>query len=154
MKTFIIIMIAVLWAGLKAYKGVRKTFAEPEATATEPQQTGSPRPAYESLFGDTEDDEAAENPYAFGDDDAPATFEEEEEAAGYYTYESTHVEEASEPARPGKAEEPARKASAPRMAAMVAPESDEEATQPFDLRQAVIFQTILHNKYNPELSLS
>ena len=35
MKTFIIIMIAVLWAGLKAYKGVRKTFAEPEATATE-----------------------------------------------------------------------------------------------------------------------
>jgi len=154
MKTFLLITIAILWIGLKAYKGVRKNFAEPEATANEPQQTGSPRPAYESLFGDTEDDVEAENPYAFGDDDEPATFEEEEEAAGYYTYESTHVEEASEPARPEKAEKPVRQGSAPRMAAMVAPESDEEATQPFDLRQAVIFQTILNNKYNPELSLS
>lgn len=154
MSTFLIITVAILWVGLKAYKGVRKTFADPEGTTVEPQQTDSPRPAFETLFDDDEADGMQQSPYGYEAYDEAGTFEEEEKAAGYYTYESTSAEEPYEAANPAKSEEPRRQAQAPRMAAMVADEPDEDAGQAFDLRQAIIYQTILHNKYNTALSLS
>ena len=127
MSTFLIIMITVLWVGFKAYKGVRKTFADPEATV------GTP------TFSHDETDEEPESPFVYDYEEEPSTFVEEEKAAGYYTYETT--------------EEPAAQPETPRVAAMVAEVPEEEYGQPFDLRQAVIYQTILNNKYNPGLSL-
>jgi len=128
MKTFLIIMLAVLWVGYKAYKGVRKTFADPEETV------GTP------TFSHDETAEEPENPFVYEYEEEPSTFEEEEKAAGYYTYETT--------------EAPAAQPETPRVAAMVAEVPEVESEQPFDLRQAVIYQTILHNKYNPGLSLA
>ena len=103
---------------------------------------------------DDEADGMQQSPYGYEAYDEAGTFEEEEKAAGYYTYESTSTYEPYEAANPAKSDEPRRQAQAPRMAAMVADEPDEDAGQAFDLRQAIIYQTILHNKYNTALSLS
>lgn len=132
MKTFLIILITIAYIGWKAYKGVRKNFTvDTDDTVNEPQ-ADTPRPAFESLF----DEEETNN--------TPYSFEEEEKAAGYYTYEST------EEINPSTAQD-----LQPSPVSMV---SEVEETQPempaFDLRQAVIYQTILNNKYNPEVSLS
>ena len=140
----LIIIIAVFWVGLKAYKGMQKSFVNPEEAVDEPQQAETPRPAFESLFSD-------EEPVAV----ETSTFEEEEQAAGYYTYESTATFQAQESERPvwNAPEQPERQTKPAHRAAMVADEPEETSAQPFDLRKAIIYQTILHNKYTLEPSL-
>lgn len=154
MSTFIIITAVILWVGLKAYKSVRKNFADPEEPSVAPHQTDYPRPAYESLFGDEKSDGMEGNPYDYEVDDVRPTFADEEKTAGYYTYESTTTEESMAPVYSETPAEPSRQTKAPQMEETVDSESCEACGQPFDLRQAVIYFSILHNQYNKEMSLS
>ncbi len=130
MKTFWLITILILWMGFKAYrKGVRRTAAHPEDSAEGTQQpTAYPRPSFESLF--EEDDE-----------------EKDEEAPSYFSYETLEEEERQQQpvaaVRETRPQEP-----------VVAAVEEPVETPAFDLRQAVIYQTILNNKYNPEMSHS
>ena len=130
MKTFWLITILILWMGFKAYrKGVRRTAAHPEDSAEGTQQPiAYPRPSFESLF--EEDDE-----------------EKDEEAPSYFSYETLEEEERQQQpvaaVRETRPQEP-----------VVAAVEEPVETPAFDLRQAVIYQTILNNKYNPEMSHS
>ena len=133
MKTFWLITIIVLWVGLKAYrKGMRTTAAHPEDSAEGPQQpTSYPRPSYESLF--EEDEEEQE--------------EQPMEVPSYFSYETLEEEDKEQhPAAAAREAQPQRP--------VVVAEEEPAETPAFDLRQAVIYQTILHNKYNPEMSHS
>ena len=77
------------------------------------------------------------------DDSSTETLEEDE--SPYFTYES----DAEEIARTHRAP----KASRPAPVAAMTPVADEPAARPrFDLRQAVISQVILNNKYIDEIN--
>lgn len=121
-------MAIVLWVGFRASKSVRKTAADLEGvteTPTEPRHT-----AFDSLFEESESDYAQ------------SSFPQEEASMGYFSYE-TMAEPVLTPA--------------PKTATPKAPKKERKAVeaeqeqQGFDLRQAVIYQTILTNKYLDEV---
>jgi len=126
MKYILFIMGIVLWVGISSRKRVRKAISDLEDDAYAQQEPS--RPAFESLFVD-EDERAEEVPFA-----------KEEAAAGYFTYET-------EPAAP-KFERRAEP-SAPIFRADNAIENipKEGSAATFDLRQAIIYNTILSAKY-------
>lgn len=140
MSTFLIIMTVVLILGVRTYKGVRK-FATDSEVLTSESVPQTARPAFESLF---DEEDGQKGMY---------TFEQEEQSAGYFTYETAEPvvvnksskktrrkQMASEKAVESRGDEYLRQVS-------VAEDSEYE-NQGFDLRQAVIYQTILNNKYS------
>ena len=103
---------------------MKKQIAESKKDAESCPQ--GPAPAVESLF-----DEEQDEPF-------PQSFEDEEREAGYFSYETIDAVEENRPFEE----------------VSVAPViEDERYDSPlfggFDLRQAVIYQTILHNEYLP-----
>lgn len=139
MKTFLLITVIILWVALRSYASNAKRKADQEKAAAEPSQPSysSVRSAFESLFEDEEETKA---------ESARSSFAQEEEKAGYYSYESVEPEVEPEYTRPQADFQPKR---APRT--RVTETEEEPAAVDFDLRQAVIYQTILSNKYLDEM---
>ncbi|MBR1833918.1 MAG: hypothetical protein IJ785_00180 [Bacteroidales bacterium] len=129
MKYILFIVGMVLWVGISSRKYMRKQVSDLEDDSYQPQKPS--RPAFESLFVDEAKTETS--------------FAEEEAAAGYFTYES-------EPAAPQSAS-----AAAPTAVSSFARGTMQVDREPagadFDLRQAIIYHTILTAKYVPEVNL-
>ncbi|MBQ6069016.1 MAG: hypothetical protein IJK84_05890 [Bacteroidales bacterium] len=134
MNGFLIFLAVALWFGLSVRKAFRKQVSELESETASSE--GTVKNAFESLFDEvmTEEKESRNS-----------TFAKEAASAGYYSYEST----ASAPQGRAAAHS-AMSAQAAKTPHPVASKSevltDNEAIS-FDLRQAVIYQTILTNKY-------
>ena len=133
------ILIIVLWFGLLARKAWRKALSDLESEPkgdTAPQQ-GTVKSAFDSLFDTAR--ETVSNTWK-----GSSTFAKEASEAGYFSYESS---------TDSSSERPVFK-SAPKARPV---QSEVRVSQPvadllpeapvFDLRQAVIYQTILSNKY-------
>lgn len=129
MKYILFIVGMILWVGISARKYARKQISDLEDDSY--QQKKPSRPAFESLFVD--------------EPKVETSFAEEEAAAGYFTYES-------EPMAPQSAAAAAT-TSAPSSARGVMEMGKESARVDFDLRQAIIYHTILTAKYVPEVNL-
>ena len=118
-----IIALAVLGFGVS----LKKQIAESKKDAASSFE--GPIPEMEPPFNEDE-----ENPF-------PTSFEEEERAAGYYSYETI-----DQPEQESLREEYEEDFD----------EEDEMIEQPigrgFDLRQAIIYQTILHNDFLPSFN--
>ncbi len=128
MNGFIIFLAVALWFGLSIRKAYRKQMSELESETA--SSAGTVKNAFESLFNEsTEGEEAARS----------SSFANEAASAGYYSYEST--------ASNSRARAAARPAQTAKPAMPVAERSVEADATAFDLRQAVIYQTILDNKY-------
>lgn len=136
MSTFLLIVTVVLWIALRTHAAKAKRNAETEDAAPRPSQPsyGSVRSAFESLFDDEEREASA----------APS-FSQEEAQAGYYSYESMDEPE----------ESPIHAKVDPTLNSTEAVKAVETLDGPkaldFDLRQAIIYQTILSNKYLNEM---
>lgn len=138
MSTFLIITVAVLYVGIKLYKAGRNLSGDSEVKTSE-SQPQTAQPAFESLFDEQD-----------GDAGMPS-FEEEERSAGYFTYEDIASEVAAE-ATPMKSKKHHKQKSAvERESTLQLEEEPVQETVDFDLRQAIIYQTILNNKYNPQI---
>ena len=125
METFLIVVLALVALGFRTYMTIKKQddfFGNPEDSATRRERSAAKakaRPKKEAKA---------------------ATFEDEEREAGYFSYE-TLDETASAPAATER-----RKAR--QAVSTAAYEEQEEEPMQFDMRQAVIYQTILENPYN------
>ncbi len=143
MKTVFLILTVVLWIVIRYASSKAKQNAETDATASEPSQPSfsSVRSAFESLF---EDEEAEAEP-------TYSSFAQEEAQAGYYSYEN--VEESEVDAEPSRATSTQTTTTTTECSTMAPAAETEEplAPQDFDLRQAIIYQTILSNKYLDEI---
>lgn len=137
MKLFLFILAVVLWVGVKSKAAASKRAADLESTS-DSESANSPfrQSVFESLFNefkdvvdDFSDAEASERPETSASTTENSFYEE------FSGAETTIVDD-----QPQVSES----ASAPIV------ESLPEA-QPFDLRQAVIYQTILSNKYLDEI---
>lgn len=136
MKTFLLILTVILWIALRTHVAQAKRKAEMEKSAPEPSQPSrsSVRSAFESLF-DEEEKEASDR----------SSFAQEEAKAGYYSYETVDEPEV-EPVY-AKVDPTLKRKSWTNVA-----ETEEEPSEiDFDLRQAIIYQTILSNKYLNEM---
>ena len=133
MNGFLIFLAVALWFGLSVRKAFRKQVSELESETASSE--GTVKNAFESLFDEvmTEEKESCNS-----------TFAKEAASAGYYSYEST----ASAPQGRAAAHSAmsAQAAKAPHPVSKSEVLTDNEAIS-FDLRQAVIYQTILTNKY-------
>ena len=135
MEFGITILILVLWFGLTARKAYRKALSglesEPEGSTAAPK--GTVKSAFETLFDEVRKPQSGMR--------GSSTFASEAASAGYYSYETTgdvaKGRAAANAARPAPTAQTMRPAE-------VRVEADATA---FDLRQAVIYQTILTNKY-------
>ena len=127
MKFFLFIMAIILWVGLRSYKTVRKQMSDPEDV---PQPRPSSRPAYEALFENLQGKEMS--------------FAEEERKAGYFTYESESVQPVKASPKPRTAE----------TKTVVEATNEKVQDSVFDLRQAIVYNTILKAKYVPEMNPS
>ena len=145
MSTFLIVLAVILWVGYKAYKSISKTLADSEGGSEAPSQ-GTVRSAFESLFEE-------ESNHSFSSTVKPgASFSDEERASGYFTYEDVTQSSATQQSQPQPRTRSAKQAAkttkqAPASAAM----ADNGERSSFDLRQAVIYQTILNNQYLDEI---
>ncbi len=115
-----IIALALLGFGVSLKKQIAESKRDAESC---PQ---GPAPAVESLFEEEQDEPL------------PQSFEDEEREAGYFSYETIDAVEENRPFEE----------------VSVTPViEDERYDSPlfgdFDLRQAIIYQTILHNEYLP-----
>lgn len=134
------ILILVLWFGLSARKAWRKALgdleSEPKGDAA--SQQGTVKSAFESLFDTNREkvDSARK---------VTSNFATEASEAGYFSYESSVDATTSD--RPiFKSAPKARPMQSETRATQSAGELLTEASA-FDLRQAVVYQTILTNKY-------
>lgn len=148
MKTTILILALVLWVFLRsrAASAQRKRDAENDAAAERSDPGSSPaRSAFESLF-----DEKFDHPEAWPGDSFGGDPERESDGQAKRPSSSGWGINGDGTVRTGKKE----KSRKPREAAVrevpVAAE-EEESGADFDLRQAVIYQTILSNKYLDEI---
>ncbi len=141
MKTFFLILTVVLWVVVRSAAAKAKRSEQSEDAASKPSQPSysSVRSAFESLFDDEETQEEAP---------ASASFSQEEAQAGYYSYETVDEPEAQpmsyqtqQPPSPSAAQD----------VTPVPTAEPEPVLQDFDLRQAVVYQTILSNKYLDEI---
>lgn len=130
MKYLLLIIGLVLWVGIRSRKAVQKQLSDLEDAANR-QQTDS-RPAFESLF----EDRKVSN----------TSFAEEEKAAGYFTYETQPVYTAQTVASAKESTDKAKN--------VVLGKEEESAGSGFDLRQAIVYSTILRAKYIPETNNS
>lgn len=126
MKLVFFILAIILWVGFRSYKTVRKQMSDLEDA---PEPRSSSRPAFESLFERGREE---------------MSFAEEERKAGYFTYES-------EPTQPVT---PSRKSGIPEEKPVADRGSEKEQGSVFDLRQAIVYNTILEAKYVPEMNPS
>lgn len=134
MKSFLLIVAVILWVALRSNAAKAKRKAAMEESASQPSQPSysSVRSAFESLFA--EEDEAQS---------VNSTFAEEGKKAGYYSYETVDEPEPMY----AQAETAANRSACPNPA-----ETEEKpSAADFDLRQAIIYQTILSNKYLDEM---
>lgn len=131
MSTGILIFaVAALWLWIK----VRKAYAG----RGERKQS-----ALESLF----DMPSSDSDGSYVNSDAP--FASEEADAGYFTYETSEQPQAEQPRPKSRTAKNVRVPESPVPAAAEAIEVSEKPD--FDLRQAILYQTILDNKYLSEV---
>ena len=134
MKSFLLIVAVILWVALRSNAAKAKRKAAMEESASQPSQPSysSVRSAFESLFA--EEDEAQS---------VNSTFAEAGKKAGYYSYETVDEPEPMY----------AHADTAANRSATSNPAETEEkpSAADFDLRQAIIYQTILSNKYLDEM---
>lgn len=135
MKTFLLILAVILWVAIRANAAKVKRESRID-DASEPSQPGYDpvRSAFESLF---DEDLEAESTRAYS--------AQEDTGADDYSYETMNEPE-PEPTFDKPETEPIRNAYS-----KVAKAADEAVVSDFDLRQAVIYQTILSNKYLDEI---
>ena len=130
MSGFLIFLAVALWFGVKMRNAYRKQMSELESDTASDQ--GTVRSTFESLFDEPKEQES---------NGTSSTFASEAASAGYYSYETsssaTNRRAAANAAMSAQPKRPVR-------AAIVQTEADATA---FDLRQAIIYQTILDNKY-------
>ncbi len=124
METFLYITLIVLWIGVALYRSVRKARIQDAESGLE--DFVSAKPAYESLF-----EEETHGSYT----------QEEKPFSNYFSYESEPEPMHSKPSNPNPVRE--EKVATP----ATATEKETVRNAEFDLRQAVIYQTILNNKY-------
>ena len=134
MNGFLIFLAVALWFGLSIRKAYRKQMSELESETA--SSKGTVKNAFESLFDELDKQE---------DTSQSSTFANEAASAGYYSYETTTSSPkgraAVNSAMSAQSVRTARPAVQP---AVVQAEADATA---FDLRQAIVYQTILTNKY-------
>ena len=124
METFLYITLIVLWIGVALYRSVRKARIQDAESGLE--DFVSAKPAYESLF-----EEETQGSYT----------QEEKPFSNYFSYENEPEPMHSKPSKPNPVRE--EKVATP----ATATEKETVRNAEFDLRQAVIYQTILNNKY-------
>ena len=124
METFLYITLIVLWIGAALYRSVRKARIQDAESGLE--DFVSAKPAYESLF-----EEETQGSYT----------QEEKPFSNYFSYENEPEPMHSKPSKPNPVRE--EKVTTP----ATATEKETVRNAEFDLRQAVIYQTILNNKY-------
>ncbi|GEM_PF-1786503 len=134
MKYLLFILGIVLWVGIGSRKSLRKSISAQEDDSH--TSDSGMRSAFESLFAD--------QPKA-----APS-FAEEEASAGYFTYESEPVSTAS---NMSSFQNPVSMDSPIGHSSQVMTETSEIVPPGFDLRQAIIYNSILTAKYIPEANL-
>lgn len=120
MSTFLIILAVVLWVGARFFRKVKAEFADLEVT-----DAASEQPTHVA------------SPVRQARPAVESLFESESsstQGSPYFTYESAVVNTSGSPVSALKQEAPVR----------------VEAAAAFDLRQAVIYQTILNNNYISE----
>ena len=134
MNGFLIFLAVALWFGLSIRKAYRKQVSELESNTASSE--GTVKNAFESLFDELDKAEGTNQ---------SSTFANEAASAGYYSYETTTSSPTGrEAARPAMSAQSVRTARPEVQPAVVQAEADATA---FDLRQAVVYQTILTNKY-------
>ena len=129
MSGFLIFLAVALWFGVKVRKAYQKQMSELESGAASDE--GTVKSTFESLFNESPDKTESEP--------ATSSFASEAANAGYYSYEA--------PASTGRRATEAPKWTAHKAKVAVDPVQIEQEPVAFDLRQAVIYQTILTNKY-------
>ena len=134
MNGFLIFLVVALWFGLSIRKAYHKQLSELGSEAA--SDAGTVKNAFESLFD--ESGQAEEVNYS-------TSFAKEAASAGYYSYEgatsTTDSRVAAKSAMSAQSPRPFRPTE-PKTAVQAVPDATA-----FDLRQAVIYQTILTNKY-------
>ena len=140
MEFGLLIMVAVLWFGLTVrkarLKAMREAESEPEVASAAPK--GTVKSAFESLFDSVPEPEEADikkRSFSFAD---------ETSEAGYFSYESPVDDTHEQPIFKSAPKTTTKKSEYG--STHTAQETLPDA-QSFDLRQAVIYQTILTNKY-------
>ena len=126
MNTILLISLFILGLGYLGKRKLRGLESESEGDMAPRKQ--SPTPAFESLF---EEAPAKES---------PSSFEDEASAAGYFSYETVEDEAVASPKETDSALNPV-------VMHVASDELEEEGK--FNLRQAIIYETILHNKFLP-----
>ena len=140
MNGFLIFLAVALWFGLKVRKAYQKQMSE--LGSGTPSDEGTVKNAYESLFDDTQEARPS---------NASSPFSSEVGSAGYFSYET----EAANSMPSGRASRPSYQAVSTQPADMTSVASnDGVGAVDFDLRQAIIYDTILNNKYLSEIQPS
>lgn len=158
MNTFLIIMAIVLWVTFRSFsKNAAKAKAAPEDYSS-PSANDVPEGTFESLFSDDNIAFDEEDPYAVEKEDYSeqaavehafsSQFAAASQQPSYFSYEETEKLRNSSASAPSKARSKARTKEAP----VQGKDGAINGAADFDLRQAVIYQTILTNKYLDEVS--
>lgn len=148
MKTFLVILAIVLWVTFKSFsKYAAKTKAEGDAEGYSSSSAKDvPEGTFESLF--------AEDPFASSDDDPYEAAEQDysEQAAVEHAFSNQRSQYFSYEHAPQGGSAVASPKARTKKASVQSKEDSSNVAADFDLRQAVIYQTILTNKYLDEVS--
>ena len=141
MNGFLIFLVVALWFGLRIRKAYQKQMSE--LGGDTPSDEGTVKNAFESLF----DDSPKAKPTH-----ASSPFSSEVGSAGYFSYES---DAANTMSSTGRSSRPSYQAvpTMPVDSTSVVGNEPGNAVD-FDLRQAIIYDTILNNKYLSEIQTS
>ena len=140
MNGFLIFLAVALWFGLKVRKAYQKQMSE--LGGGTPSDEGTVKNAFESLFDDRQEAKPS---------NASSPFSSEVGSAGYFSYET----EAANCMPSGRASRPSYQAVSTKPADVASVASNDAAgAVDFDLRQAIIYDTILNNKYLSEIQPS
>ena len=129
MSGFLIFLAVALWFGAKVRKAYLKQVSELESSTV--SDKGTVKSTFESLFN--------ESPNRTESEPATTSFASEAANAGYFSYEAS--------ASMGKRATDTPRWTAQAAKAVVTPVQDQLEPIAFDLRQAVIYHTILTNNY-------
>ena len=156
MKTFLIIMAIVLWVTFRSFsknaakaKGASEDYASPSAKDV-------PEGTFETLFADDAYAADEDDPYAVEEDYSEqaavehaftSQFASASQQSPYFSYESEQTQGGFATASPK-----ARTQARTKGESVQGKEAAASVAADFDLRQAVIYQTILTNKYLDEVS--
>lgn len=134
MSGFLIFLAAALWFGLRIRKAYLKQVSELESDTS--SDTGTVKSAFEMLFEELHTNAAPHQ--------SSKSFASEVDKSGHFSYESDAME-AQATSKAHRVSRSAAKSKPP----VTVPTDVEELSEmsDFDLRQAVIYETILNNKY-------